>query len=340
MDLLRKLTQTSGTPANEDAIREIVRKELEPLVDEIRQDNLGNLIGVKRGKGGPRVMLAAHMDQIGFMVSHIDDKGFLRINPTGGFDPRTLLNQRVTVHGKKVLKGVIGSKPVHVLSAEERKKALEVKDYFIDLGLPGDKVKELVRVGDMVTWVGELEELGDMWCSRAMDDRIGVYIMIEALKKLKDHDCTIYACATVQEEVGIRGATAAAAELKPEIGLALDVTIANDVPGAQEKDRVTIMGGGIGIKHMDSASISSPKLVRHLQDVADSNKIPWQPEILPAGGTDAGAIWRVPGGAHVCTLSVPSRYVHSTVEMVHKEDVQGGIDLLAAWLGEAGKVKY
>ena len=341
MELLKRLIETPGISGYEESIRELVKKELESLTDEVRVDNMGNLIGVKKGSGdGPKVMIAAHMDQIGFLVSHIDDKGFLRLNPTGGFDPRTLLNQRVVVYGKKPLPGVIGSKPIHVLSDDEKKKALEVKDYFVDLGLPGDEVKKLVRVGDMVTWVGPLEEIGEMYCSRAMDDRIGVYVMLEALRKLGKHKATIYATATVQEEVGIRGAITAAAKLTPDIGIALDVTIANDVPGAQEHEAVTVMGRGVGIKRMDGLSISSPKLVRHFEDIADEKKISWQPEILPRGGTDAGGLQRVPGGAHVVTLSVPSRYVHSTVELVHKGDVQAAIDLLVAYLEVAGERQY
>ncbi len=339
MDLLKKLTQTPGCPGQEHRIREVIRQEMEGLVDEVRIDRLGNLVGVKKGNG-PKVMIAAHMDQIGFMVSYIDDDGFIRLNPTGGFDPRTLMAQRVIVHGKKDLLGVMGSKPVHVLSEDEKKKKMEVKDYFVDLGLPGDKVKKLVRIGDPVTWVGTFEEMGDMYLSRAMDDRIGVYIMIEALRKLKKHDAQIYAVAAVQEEVGIRGATASAAQIQPEIGIAVDVTIANDVPGASKHEYVTSMGKGIAIKRMDGASISSPALVRHMEEIADAKEIAWQPEILPKGGTDAGAIWRVPGGAHVITLSVPSRYVHSTVELVHKDDVQGGIDLLAAYLEAAGEKEY
>ncbi|MFH0881668.1 MAG: M42 family metallopeptidase, partial [bacterium] len=318
-----------------------VKKELESLTDEVRIDNMGNLIGVKKGSGdGPKVMLAAHMDQIGFLVSFIDDKGFLRLNPTGGFDPRTLLNQRVVVYSKKALPGVIGSKPIHVLSDEEKKKVLEVKDYFVDLGLPPQQVKELVRVGDMVTWVGPLEDLGEMWCGRAMDDRIGVYVMLEALRNVGKHKANIYATATVQEEVGVRGALAAATKLNPDIGIALDVTIANDVPGAQDHEAVTIMGKGVAIKRMDSLSISSPKLVRHLEEIADKKKIAWQPEILPRGGTDASGLQRIPGGAHVVTLSIPSRYVHSTVELVHKRDVQAAIDLLVAYLEVAGERQY
>jgi endoglucanase len=335
------LTQASGTPGRESEIRAIVEQELEPHVDEMRVDNLGNLVATRRGgKNAPRVMLAAHMDQIGFMVSHIDDKGFLRLNPTGGFDPRTMMAQRVTVHGRQKLRGVMGSKPIHVLSDEEKKKQMKVEDYFVDLGLPGDEVKELVRIGDMVTWEGTFEEMGNMWCARAMDDRIGVYMMIEAVKRLEKHDATVYAVASVQEEVGLRGAIAAAGQIRPDIGIALDVTIANDVPGASEHQHVTKMGEGIAIKRMDAASITSPLLAEHLEQIADEEEIPWQPEILPRGGTDAGGIWRVPDGAHVATLSVPSRYVHSTVELVHQKDVEAGVDLLAAYLGRAGEKNY
>ncbi len=340
MDLLEKLTQTPGTSGLEARIREVVRAELGKVVDEVTTDRLGNLIGRRKGNGGPKVMLAAHMDQIGFMVSHIDEKGFLRLNPTGGFDPRTMMAQRVIVHGEQDLLGVMGSKPVHLLSDEEKKKPLKIKDFFVDLGLSADEVKETVHVGDAVSWVGEFAEMGEMYVSRAMDDRIGVFVMIEGLRKLKDHDAEIYAVATVQEEVGIRGATASAGQINPEIGIALDVTIANDVPGASEHEYVTTMGGGIAIKRMDGASISSPGLVRHLEEVAEREKIPFQPEVLPRGGTDAGAIWKIPGGAHVVTISVPSRYVHSTVELVHKRDVQAGIDLLPAFLAEAGSRDY
>lgn len=339
MKLLKQLIETSGVSGYEGAVRDLIRKELESLTDEVRTDNMGNLIGIKKGDG-PKVMLAAHMDQIGFLVSHIDDKGFLRISPTGGFDPRTLMNQRVTVHGKKVLSGVIGSKPIHVLSDEEKKKPLEIKDYFIDLGLPVEEVKKLVRVGDMVTWMGDFEEVGEMYCGRAMDDRIGVFVMLEALRKMGDHKAQIYAVATTQEEVGVRGAISSALKLQPDIGIALDVTIANDVPGAQDHESVTKMGEGVAIKVMDGYSISSPKLIRHLEELADGKKIAWQSEILPKGGTDAGGIQRIAGGAHVATLSIPSRYVHSTVEMVHKQDVQGAIDLLAAFLEVAGEREY
>lgn len=340
-DLLRRLTLTPAVPGMEERIREIVRAELADHVDEMRVDKLGNLDCIRRGSGdGPVVMLAAHMDQISFMVSHVDDTGFLRLNPTGGFDPRTLMNQRVIVYGKEELPGVIGSKPKHVLTEEELKKPLKIKDYFVDLGLPGDRVKEVVRPGDRVTWVGDCIEMGEMYCSRALDDRIGVALMIEAMKRVKDPAATIHAVATVQEEVGIRGAMSSAAQIKPDVGIALDVTIANDVPGAKPQEAVTRMGEGIAIKYMDSTSISSHALIRHLEELAERHEIKYQREILPRGGTDAGAIWRVPGGAHVATISVPSRYVHSTVELVHTRDVQAGVDLLARYLEAAGERDY
>ncbi len=341
MELLKKLTQTAGAPGIEREIRTLVRDELEPLVDEIRRDRMGNLLAVKKGsEEGPTVMLAAHMDQIAFIVTHVDDNGFLRLHTTGGFDPRTMMNQRVIVHGKEDLPGVLGSKPIHVLTPEEKKKQMKVSDYFVDLGMRGEEVKELVRIGDRVTWVGHFQEIGEMYCARAMDDRIGLYVMIEALRKLGEHEATVYAVATVQEEVGLRGAITSAAQIEPDVGIALDVTIANDVPGAKEQERVTQMGEGIAIKYMDNSSISSLQLVRHLERIAWERGIPHQPEILTGGGTDAGGMWRVPGGAHVATLSVPSRYVHSTVELVHRVDVQAGIDLLAAYLEEAGREDY
>ncbi len=341
MKLLRKLTQTPGIPGYEQPIRDLVKSEMKSLVDEVRCDKMGNVIGFKKGSGdGPLVMLVAHMDQIGFMVSHIDDNGFIRIQPTGGFDPRTLMAQRVIVHGEKDLPGVMGSKPIHILSDEEKKKTLKVTDYFVDVGLPASKVKKLVRTGNPVTWIGDCTEMGDMYLSRAMDDRIGVYVMLKALAKLKNHKAHIYAVGTVQEEVGIRGAMASAQEIRPEIGIALDVTIANDVPGSQGHEYCTKMGEGIAIKRMDSYSISTPALAEHMEDIATEKKIKWQSEILPRGGTDAASFWHIPGGASYVTLSVPSRYVHSSVELVHKKDVQAGINLLAAYLEEAGAREY
>ena len=205
LDLLKELTEVTGVPSREERVRSIVVRELTPLCDEVSVDALGNVIGRKKGKG-PRLMLAAHMDEIGFLVNHIEDEGFLRIDPVGGFDPKTLVAQRVTVHTDSGdLPGIIGCKPVHIMTDEEKKKPVELASLFIDVGLPGAKVKEKVHLGDFVTLEQDFKEVGELVCCKAMDDRVGVFVMIEALRKLKRHKADIYAVATVQEEVGLRG---------------------------------------------------------------------------------------------------------------------------------------
>ncbi len=342
MELLRKLTAATGISGREEEVRSLIAAEMRPLVDEVTTDVMGNVLGHRKGKTSLRLVLAAHMDEIGFMVNHIDDNGFLRIIPIGGFDPRTLMAQKVIVHGKKDLPGVMGSKPIHVLSEEEKKKVLKVEDYFIDVGLPAATVKKLVALGDAVTWHREFTEIGDSIASKAFDDRVGVYVMIEALRRVKGKPLNVdlYAVATVQEEVGVRGATTSALGLDPDIGIAVDITLANDVPGAPDHEKVTTLGGGAAIKIMDSYSISNPKLVEHLKDIAAKKKIKIQMEILPRGGTDAGAIQRSGKKAAVVTLSIPTRYAHSTVEVCNKNDVKACIDLLAAYILDAGSRKY
>lgn len=342
MDLLQRLTSATGISGQENDVRSLILKELKPLVDKTSTDVMGNVIGYRKGKNRRRLVLAAHMDEIGFMVNHIDDKGFLRIIPIGGFDPRTLMAQKVVVHGKKELAGVMGSKPVHVLSEEEKKKVLKVEDYFIDLGLPSEKVKELVSIGDAVTWHRDFTNVGDCLASKAFDDRVGVYVMLEALRKIKNKplNLDLYAVATVQEEVGVRGATTFALGLDPDIALAIDITLANDVPGAAEHERVTTLGGGAAIKIMDSYSISNPKLVEHLKKIAEKKKIKTQLEILPRGGTDAGAMQRSGKNVAVCTISIPTRYAHSTVELCHKEDIQACINLVTEYVLDNGSRDY
>ncbi len=332
MELLKRLSEASGIPGHEEEIRAIIRGELQGTVDEFETDLLGNLIAHKRGQG-PKVAIAAHMDEIGFLVSYVDEKtGFLRVEPLGGFDPRTLIAQRVRVHtGSGVLIGAIGVKPVHILPEEERKKVPQVKDLFVDVGL-GEKAKKVVSVGDMVTLHQEFVEMGDFVSGKSLDDRLGIYVGIEALKRVREHRADIYFVGTVQEEVGLRGARTSAFAISPEIGVALDVTIACDIPDAKPQERVTEAGKGVAIKLKDSASISHPKLVRFLVDLAEEKGIPYQLEILPRGGTDAGAMQLAREGAAVVTLSIPTRYVHTAVEAAHKRDIQAAIDLLAAFL--------
>lgn len=341
-DLLKALSEASGVPGREDAVRSIVIDELGPLVSHTRTDSLGNVIAIQEGRGVPRVMIAAHMDEIGFLVSHVNgDTGFLKMDAVGGFDPRVLLAKRVTVHTDSGdIVGAIGSKPVHILSEEERKKPVELKDLFIDLGLPADQVKERVQIGDFVTLRQDFLEMGELVSGKALDDRVGVYVMIEALRRLREHQAEIFAVATTQEEVGIRGARVSSYGVSPDIGIALDVTVASDVPGAEESQYVTKLGHGVAIKIKDSTSISNPKLVRHLRQVAEENDIAYQLEILPRGGTDAGALQLAREGAAAVTLSIPTRYVHSVVESAHKSDIEATVALLAAFLEHAHEGDY
>ena len=339
MKLLKELCEAPGVPGCEDAIRKIVIRELKALCTSIKTDMLGNVIGFKRGSGPAknrrRVMIAAHMDEIGFIVTHVDDNGFLRVDPVGGINPKTIIAQRVWVFGKKKLRGVIGSKPIHIMKEEERKKPATIDEIFIDLGLPGKQVKKLVEPGDPVVLEQSYAEIGDTVCCKALDDRVGVYVMIESLKKAKKAQADIYAVGSVQEEVGLRGAVTSAFDVDPHVGIALDVTLACDVPGAGKHQQITALGEGTAIKLKDSSSLSNPKLVKKLRAIAKKGRIKHQLEILPRGGTDAGAMQRTRGGVAVCTISIPTRYVHSVVEMAHRDDIQASIDLLAAFLNAA-----
>ncbi|MFP3898448.1 MAG: M42 family metallopeptidase [Dehalococcoidia bacterium] len=333
MELLKRLSEAPGIPGREEAIRTIVKEALDTHVDEITVDRLGNVIAHKKG-GGPKVAVAAHMDEIGFLVSHLDEEtGFLRIDPVGGFDPRTLIAQRVMVHARGgATYGLIGIKPVHVLTDEERKKAPEMKNLFVDIGLSGKEAKEQVCVGDPVTLVQRFDDLGKLVTGKALDDRLGVYVAIEAAKRLAKHEADIYFVATVQEEVGLRGARTSAFAVAPDIGVALDTTIACDIPGIEAHEQITRLGKGVAIKVKDSASISHPGLVQFLVSLAKERKIQYQLEILPRGGTDAGAIQPAREGAAVVTISIPTRYVHTVVEAAHRDDIEAAINLLVGFL--------
>ncbi len=333
MELLRKLSEAAGIPGHEEGVRTIARTALKGHVDTIEVDRLGNLIAHKKGRS-PKVVVAGHMDEIGFIVSHVDEEtGFLRIEPVGGFDPRTLIASRVTVHAAGgALVGLIGTKPIHILTEDEKRKELRVQDLFVDLGLPGKAVAKKVRMGDPVTLVQSFTRVGKLLSGKALDDRLGVYVGIEAMRRLKAHQADVYFVGTVQEEVGLRGARTSAFAINPDIGVALDVTLACDMPGVSAHEQVTKLGKGAAIKLKDSASISHPGLVRFLVDLAETKKIPYQMEILPRGGTDAGAIQLAREGAAVVTLSVPTRYVHSVVEAAHVDDIEATIKLLTAFL--------
>ena len=330
MKLLKELCETPGIPGREEKLRAIVRRELEGVVDEMRVDALGNLICVKRAAGKRRLMIAAHTDEIGFMVSHVDDKGFIRLVPLGGHDPRNMVAQRVTVQGKRDLIGLLypGQKPTHLLTDEERKQQPKVSDFFVDVGLPGEKVKELAPVGSPVTLLRDFAEIGDSVSCKAMDNRLAVYIMIRAMQQAKRFAFETYAVATAQEEVVLRGAQVSAFGVEPDVGVALDITLAVDIPGVPEHERVTQLGGGTAIKLLDSSHIAHPGLVEAFRSLAERRGIPYQWEILPRGGTDAGTMQRIRAGVPVITLSTPTRYVHTSM------DIEASVGLMTAFIEE------
>ena len=329
--LLKEFSETPGVSGFEGRIRQTVTEFISPFVDEYYNDNMGNLIAIKRGKGDKKVMLAGHLDEIGFIVSHINDEGFIRFHPLGGFDPKTLTAQRVILHGKKDIIGVMGSKPVHMMTKEEMGKPLSIKDFFIDTGLPKEELDKYIEIGTAITRERELIEMGECINGKSLDNRIAVYIIAELLRELKDVELPydLYAVFTVQEEVGVRGAMIASHAINPDFAIAIDGTVAFDLPGAQPQEQCTQLGKGTAIKIMDSMTICDPRLVKYLKDLADKNDISWQAELLPAGGTDTAAMQRYgKNGSIAGALSVPMRHLHQVIEMVHKKDVRDTIDLL------------
>ena len=336
LSLLKKIVETPGAPGHESPIRTLIKKEIEDVADEISTDSIGNLIVRVKGDG-PKVMMAAHMDEISLITTYVDDKGFIRFSTLGGFDPETLVNQRVLVHGTETIPGVIGGKPIHTQSDEQKKSKTKLKELFIDTGLPGDRVKEIVRDGSVVTRIGDLMELGDCLTGKSLDNRISVFILIEALKKASSCNSDLYAVFTVQEEVGIRGARVAAQHIQPKIGIALDTTIANDLPGSGDHESCTRLGNGTAVKVMDKSVICTPSLVARLEKIAENLDITHQREVLTAGGTDTSGMQYLIGlGSYVTCISTPTRYIHSTVETVSKSDVEAGISLAAATIEEIG----
>ena len=342
VDLLKKICETAGAPGFENRVRDLVLKEIENYVDSIEIDNMGNIIALKKGKDSSKsVMIGAHMDEIGFIVTHINAIGFLKFHPLGGFDPKTLTAQRVVVHGKKDVIGVMGSKPVHVMTNEEKNRVPKINDYYIDLGLKKSEVKKIISIGDSVTRERGLIEMGDCINCKSLDNRVSVFILIESLKKLKTPAFDTYAVFTVQEEVGIRGAQVATQKIKPDFGFGLDTTIAYDVPGAGEHEKITSLGDGVAIKIMDASTICDNRMIQFMRKTADSHKILWQNEILTAGGTDTANIQRMtPGGSIAGAFSIPTRHIHQVIEMVHKKDVKNCIELLKYCLEEMNQYKW
>ncbi len=333
-DNLEKLSNACGVAGREEEVRNLLVSLLNPYVDEVVVDRLENVIAVKKGKkASPKVMLAAHMDEVGLMVKTITKDGFLQFTKMGGIDDRILLAQKVNVLTEKdVLPGVIGSKPPHVQKEEERKKIVAFDEMFIDVGAANrEEAKAIgIRVGDPAAFDIDYVKLGkNVVMGKAFDNRAGCAIMIETLKQLENVDCTVYAVGTIQEEVGLRGVVTATYGVDPDVGIALDVTVAGDTPGIKESDTSIKMGKGPAITVSDSGFISHPKVLRWLIDTASQNGIEFQLETGLPGTTDAARMALTRQGVPCGAISAPARYIHSPVSLVNIADL-GNCAKLAA----------
>ena len=336
--LLKSLSESPGVSGREERVREILKREVQGLFDEVTTDPLGSLIATRRSKlpDAKKVLLACHIDEIGFYVRHIDDKGFLRIINVGGFDTRNLLARRVRVQASNGddLFGVMNpsGRPTHIAKEEERKKVPEITDFFVDLFIPADEVKKKVRIGDPVTLVQEFSEIGECVSGKCLDNRVAAFVAIEAMRKVTNLKYDLTLACTVQEEVGLRGAGPACYTAEPDIAIAIDTTLAVDIPGVPEDERISRMGDGVALTILDSSIIADRSLIDEFEAVAKQRDIPHQLSILIRGGTDSGAMQRVRGGYRAMTLSIPTRYIHTVTESTSRKDLQSAIDLLAAWL--------
>lgn len=337
-NLLKRLCETPGVPGHEHRVRDLITAEIEGLFDHVETDPMGSLICRRdaAAPGAPKIMLLCHMDEIGFLVSHIDEKGFVWLHPVGGFDPRNLFSRRVLVcTDQGDIKGVMnpGGKPVHISSPEDRKKVPELGEFFVDTGL-GPKAAGIIKIGDMVVMDEPFLEMGEKFVSKALDNRVACWLGIEAIRQLaeKGRSAEIHVVFTTQEEVGLRGARTAAYKVRPDIGIGVDTTLACDTPGVPEKDRTTVQGKGFGLHVRDSSFIADRGLVADLEKLAQDKGIPFQRTMLAAGGQDGAAAQQAAAGARAVGIVVGTRYIHTVTEMVDRTDLEAARDILAAYL--------
>ncbi len=336
LTMLKDLTDAKGIPGNEREAREVMKKYIAPFADEVTTDGLGSLVAKKVGAAdGPKIMVAGHLDEVGFMITQIDDKGFLRFQTVGGWWSQVMLAQRVTiVTSKGDVTGVIGSKPPHILSPEARKKPVDIKDMFIDIGASSrEEAMEFgVRPGDQAVPFFEFTVMNNekMLLAKAWDNRIGCAIAIDVLKQLKgvDHPNVVYGVGTVQEEIGLRGAKTSAQLIQPDIGFGVDVGVAGDTPGVSEKEAMSKMGHGPQIVLYDASMVSHKGLRDFVVNLADEHNIPYQFESMPGGGTDSGAIHMTANGVPSLSITVATRYIHSHAAMLHRDDYENAVKLI------------
>lgn len=338
MKLLEELSLTPAISGNEEVIRDIITRELESCVDEIKTDTMGNVVCTKKGEeGAPTVMLASHMDEIGLMVKHIDDDGFIKFIKIGGINDQMLINQAVIIHSQNgKCPGVIGSKPPHVTKPEERNKVIPYNEMFIDIGANNkEEAEEMVSVGDMITFRSFFEEYpNDKVMGKALDNRIGCYVMMEIMKRV-DSRGTIYGVGTVQEEVGLKGAKVSSYSLNPDYAFALDTTLCGDHPGISLEEAPCKMGDGPAVILADRSGdgIITPKVMKDMIiDAANKKDIKIQLEVSDGGTTDGTAIHLNREGIVTGVVSVPTRYIHTPVSVASAQDIENTIELMVTIL--------
>ncbi|QGQ47471.1 M42 family metallopeptidase [Metabacillus sediminilitoris] len=336
LTMLKDLTDAKGIPGNEREVRDVMKKYITNYADEVFTDNLGSLVAKKVGiEQGPKIMIAGHLDEVGFMVTKIDDKGFIRFQTVGGWWSQVMLAQRVTIVTRNGdITGIIGSKPPHILPAESRKKPVDIKDMFIDIGASSrEEAMEFgVKPGDQIVPYFEFTVMKNekMLLAKAWDNRIGCAIAIDVLKNLKgtDHPNVVYGVGTVQEEVGLRGAKTSANLIEPDIAFGVDVGIAGDTPGISEKEAASKMGDGPQIVLYDASMVSHKGLRDLVTDTADELNIPYQFESMPGGGTDSGSIHISANGVPALSITIATRYIHSHAAMLHRDDYENAVKLI------------
>lgn len=341
LDMLKEFTLTDGISGHEKNIAEVYKKWVEKSVDEITYDQLGSVIALKKGsEKGPKIMLAGHIDEIGFLIKNIDDNGYLRLHPVGGWWPHVLLSQALTIRtrqGDEYI-GVVGSRAPHGMKPEDRNKVMDMADLFVDIGVDSkEDVQALgIQIGDSMTPKSEFHVLANpnYLLSKAWDDRIGAAIVAAVMRNLKDEktQANVYGVGTVQEEVGLRGAKTAAQLINPDIAVALDVTIATDTP---KEDQRIKLGVGVTLEVMDGSYIGHKGLLYYLQDLAEELEINQQFEVLSAGGTDSGEIHKVHDGVITLTISIPARYIHSHRGIIHRKDFADTVSVLTEFCKRA-----
>ncbi|WP_186576203.1 M42 family metallopeptidase [Aquibacillus kalidii] len=336
LTMLKELTDARAISGNEKEARDVMSKYITPYSDEVYTDNLGSLIAKKVGnENGPKIMVAGHLDEVGFMVTRIDDKGFVYFQTIGGWWSQVMLAQRVTIlTSKGDVTGVIGSKPPHILPPEARKKPVEIKDMFVDIGASSkEEAAEFgVRPGDSIVPYFEFTQLKNekLLLAKAWDNRIGCAIAIEVLKQLQgeSHPNVVYGVGTVQEEVGLRGAKTSTNAIEPDIGFGVDVGIAGDTPGISDKDADSKLGEGPQIVLYDASMISHKGLRDFVLDTADKHDLPYQYTSMPGGGTDSGSIHLTANGVPALSITIATRYIHTHAAILHRDDFENTVKLI------------